>query len=312
LKQVIFFSTCLIVLAMALASNAQATAWQPPAGSEQIALWPDNAIITRPKAKGEESISEQKNLVAGRPWNAVLNVTRPTMTVFRAKGANTGAAVLVFPGGGYHVLAIDLEGTEVCDWLTEKGVTCVVLKYRVPGSGPYGLKMPRKPMALQDAQRAIGLLRERVGEWGVDPHKIGVLGFSAGGHLVTWVSNEAARRYAPVDAADKQSSRPDFAIVLYPGHIWSYEDNNLQKPANGLHVTAASPPTFIVQAQDDPVDDVHESIVYYLAMLNANVPTELHLYPHGGHAFGLRRTEQPITHWPALVETWLRTIQMLR
>lgn len=296
---------------MLLVQIGWANEWQPPAGIEQIPLWPDKAAIARPDVNGAERMVLGNTQVAGRPWNAVENVVRPTMTVFPAKGANSGAAVVVFPGGGYHILAIDLEGSEVCDWITTKGVACVVLKYRVPGGGPYGLKMPRVPMALQDAQRAIGLLRERAGEWSIDPHKIGVLGFSAGGHLVAWVSNEAMRSYAPVDAADKQSSRPNFAVVLYPGHIWDYEDNHYEEPANGLHVTKDTPPTFIVQAQDDPVDNIHESATYYLALLKAKVPVEMHVYAHGGHAFGLRRTEQPITRWPDLVETWLHTIGML-
>lgn len=300
-----------VALAMLLVQAGWAKEWSPPVGIEQIPLWPDKAAITRPDVKGEESTQQSKTLVAGRPSTIVENVVRPTMSVFAAKGTKTGAAIVVFPGGGYHNLWIDIEGTEVCDWITAKGVTCVVLKYRVPGGGPYGLKMPRVPMALQDAQRAIGLLRERGSEWGIDPHEIGVLGFSAGGHLVAWVSNEASRSYKPVDAADKQSSRPDFAVVLYPGHIWGYEDNHFQTPANGLRVTAAAPPTFIVQAQDDPVDNIHESVTYYLALLNANVPTELHLYAHGRHGFGLRPTDQPITQWPALVETWLQTIGML-
>lgn len=298
-------------LAMLLVQAGWAKEWSPPAGAEQIPLWPENAKIVRPDVKGEESTEQSQSLVAGRPSTIVENVVRPTMSVFAAKGAKTGAAIVVFPGGGYHNLWIDIEGTEVCDWITAKGVTCVVLKYRVPGGGPYGLDMPRVPMALQDAQRAIGLLRERGGEWGIDPHKIGVLGFSAGGHLVAWVSNEPKRRYTPVDAADKQSSRPDFAVVLYPGHIWDYVDDGMRKPANGLRVTKDAPPTFILQAQDDPVDNIHESLTYYLALLKADVPTELHLYPHGGHAFGLRRTDQPITQWPGLVETWLRTIGML-
>ena len=296
---------------MLMAQAGWAGEWSPPAGIEQIPLWPENAAIARPDVKSEENYRTSTSPVAGRAWTRVENVVRPTMSVFPAKGTNTGAAVVVFPGGGYEILAIDLEGTEVCDWITAKGVTCVVLKYRVPGGGPYGLKMPRVPMALQDAQRAIGLLRERGSEWGIDPHKIGVLGFSAGGHLVAWVSNEAARRYRPVDAADKQSSRPDFAVLLYPGHIWDYVDDYVRKPANGLRVSAATPPSFILQAQDDPVDNIHESATYYMALLNAKVPVEMHIYPYGGHAFGLRRSDQPITQWPVLVETWLRTIGML-
>ena len=162
-------------------------------------------------------------LVAGRPWVSVGNVSRPTMTVYSPKGKNTGAAVVVFPGGGYQILAIDLEGTEVCDWLTSKGITCVLLKYRVPDvegtypkSGPY----PESPMALEDAQRTVGLVRFHAAEWHIDPHKIGVLGFSAGGHLVAAMSTHFEKRlYPAVDAADKESCRPDFAVAIYPGHL---------------------------------------------------------------------------------------------
>jgi len=311
LKRIDGFFRRAAALAMLLAQTGWANEWQPPAGIEQIPLWPDKLAIARPDVKGEESARVGEKKIAGRSVTGVENVVRPTMSVFPAKGANTGAAVVVFPGGGYQMLAIDFEGSEVCDWITAKGVTCIVLKYRVPGGGPYGLKMPRVPMALQDAQRTIGLLRERGSKWGIDPHKIGVLGFSAGGHLVAWVSNEAKRSYAPIDAADKQSSRPDFAVVLYPGHIWDYEDGHYEKPANGLRVSKDAPPTFIVQAQDDPVDNIHESATYYLALLKAEVPVEMHVYAHGGHAFGLRRTDQPITQWPALAETWLQTIGML-
>ncbi|WP_291190867.1 alpha/beta hydrolase [Dokdonella sp.] len=311
-----FVLLCLLANAsVAGAPIVHATEWRPPTGIEQIALWPEDAAILRPEVSGEERAVEQTSLVAGRPWIAVEDVVRPTLSVFPAKGINTGVAVVVFPGGGYNVLAIDLEGTEVCDWLVPLGITCAVLKYRVPGSGDHWdrrcncRRTPPVSMALQDAQRAISLLRSRANDWGIDPHRIGVLGFSAGGHLSAAVSNEPTRRYAPVDAADEQGSRPDFSIVLYPGHLW--DSKHLEKVTNLAPVGSATPPTFIVQAQDDPVDDVHESIVYYLALLKAQVPTELHLYAHGGHAFGLRPTAQPITRWPALVETWLHAIGML-
>jgi acetyl esterase/lipase len=309
MMRMVLFVGRMIALVMIVASAGHAATWQPPAGLAQIPLWPPDAKATNPQAKGEESATPGPSLVAGRPWTVVANVARPTMTVFPAKGTNTGAAVVVFPGGGYHILAIDLEGTEVCDWLVEKGVTCVVLKYRVPGSGPYGLTFPRVPTALRDAQRTIGLLRARASEWGIDPHKIGVLGFSAGGHLVAAVSNASARRYKAVDAADRQDIRPDFAVVLYPGHLWN--GNNVEKLAGGIKASAKTPPTFILQAQDDPVDDIHESLSYYYALLEANAPVEMHVYAHGGHAFGLRRTAQPITQWPGLAETWLRTIGIL-
>jgi acetyl esterase/lipase len=235
------------------------------------------------------------------------------MTVYAPKAKNTGAAVVVFPGGGYWILAIDLEGTEVCDWLTSKGITCVLLKYRVPGeglfprSGPY----PKSPMALEDAQRAVGLVRFHAAEWRIDPHRIGVLGFSAGGHLVAAISTHFKKRlYPAVDAADKESCRPDFAVAVYPGHMLE----NTSKPFElnpYVPVTSQTPPTFLLQAEDDPIDRVENSLYYYAALRKARVPVEMHLYAQGGHAFGLRPTKVPITGWPQLVETWLRTIGMI-
>jgi acetyl esterase/lipase len=232
------------------------------------------------------------------------------MTVYPPKDKNTGAAVIVFPGGGYQILAIDLEGSEVCDWLTSKGITCVLLKYRVPGeerlpkSGAY----PRSPMALEDAQRTIGLVRLHAVEWHVDPHKIGVLGFSAGGHLVAAVSTHFDKRlYPDVDAADKESCRPDFAVALYPGHMLENTSKYLELNPY-IPVTSKTPPTFLLQAEDDPVDDVKNSLVYFIALKKAGVAAEMHLYAHGGHAFGLRRTNFPITEWPQLLERWMATI----
>jgi acetyl esterase/lipase len=241
------------------------------------------------------------------------------MTVYSPKGTNTGVAVVVFPGGGYRILAIDLEGTEVCDWLTSKGITCVLLKYRVPGRKGYAKgypksgAYPKSPVALEDAQRAVGLLRFHAAEWRIDPHKIGVLGFSAGGHLAAAISAHFDKRlYPAVDAADKESCRPDFAVVLYPGHLWNW--NYVSDPKFELNpdvpVTRQTPPTFLLHAEDDPVDNVNNSRVYHVALKQAGVPVEMHLYERGGHAFGLRRTEFPITGWPELVETWLGTIGM--
>jgi len=233
------------------------------------------------------------------------------MTVYSPKGNNTGAAVVVFPGGGYYILAIDLEGTEVCDWLTSKGITCVLLKYRVPNSGMHGdgrrqIK-PEAPMALEDAQRTVGLVRFHAAEYHIDPRKIGVLGFSAGGHLVADISTHFDKRlYPAADAADKVSCRPDFAVVLYPGHLWISSKKFELNP--DVPVTGQTPPTFLLQAGNDPVDNVNNSLVYYIALKNAGVPVEMHLYAEGKHAFGLRRTKFPITRWPELVETWLRTI----
>ena len=257
-----------------------------------------------------------KELIGGRPVVGVYNVSQPTMTVYSPNGENKGIGVVVFPGGGFEELAIDLEGTEVCDWLTSHGITCVLLKYRVP-SLPYDWHCKCRPdglvkssLALEDAQRTMGLVRLHAAEWQIDPHKIGVLGFSAGGYLVAEISASFQRRlYAPVDAADKESCRPDFAVGVYPGHLWVEGDAYRLNP--NVPVTRQTPSTFLVQAEDDNVDGVNQSVAYYIALENAGVPVEMHLYAQGGHAFGLRRTKLPVTGWPRLVETWLGTIGMI-
>jgi acetyl esterase/lipase len=210
------------------------------------------------------------------------------MTVYSPIGESTGAGVVVFPGGGYSILAIDLEGTEVCDWLTIKGITCVLLKYRVPGvgleprSGPY----PKSPMALEDAQRTVGLVRFHAAEWHIDPHRIGVLGFSAGGHLVAAISTHFEHRlYQAVDAADKESCRPDFAVAVYPGHLPLADNSIALNPDIANHITHQTPPTFLLQNEDDHVDRVEDSLSYYAALKKAGIPVELHSYAQGGHAF---------------------------
>ncbi|HET9708697.1 MAG TPA: alpha/beta hydrolase [Gemmatimonadales bacterium] len=309
---------CLLCILIAFGQlNAQQTGWQPAPGHTQVLLWPGAEPDTpRGAPTDAESTHVVAHLVAGKPWLAVSNVLRPTLTVYAPHDENTGAAVIVFPGGGYNILAIDLEGTEVCDWLTSKGITCVLLKYRVPRSGPHWDEKcrcevkPKAPLALEDAQRTLSLVRFHAAEWRIDPHKIGVLGFSAGGHLSVAVSNAYDQRsYTAVDAADSVSCRPDFSVVLYPGHLWSPRAAGEINP--DIHVSAHTPPTFLLQAQDDPVDYVMNSIVYWHALQHADVPVELHVFPHGGHAFGLRRTAFPITGWPQLVETWLASIGMI-
>lgn len=289
--------------------TAHATVWQPGHGLKQQPVWPG----TPPGAQalpGPESVSAvTTERVAGKPWQAIHNVSRPTYTVYPPKGKNTGAAVVVFPGGGFEILAIDLEGSEVCDWLTARGITCVLLKYRVPGipydwhcdcrAHNFAIPVP----ALQDAQRTIRLVRQQALAWHIDPHRIGVLGFSAGGYLVAQAStNYDLPVYKPVDAADRLSARPDFAVAVYPGHLAAPDGFNRNVPVN-----RRTPPTFIVMAEDDHVDGVEQAQAYYNALKEADVPVEMHLYAHGGHAFGLRPTKLPITHWPALVETWLVT-----
>ena len=306
----------LVALGLLLASagvQAKMTVWQPADGHTQVPLWPGSAPDLQP-VPGPETATLSHKLLAGKPVTNVHNVTRPTMTVYAPTGKNTGAVVVVIPGGGFEILAMDLEGTEACDWLTSNGITCVLLKYRVP-SKPYDWKCDCRPHnlalsvpSLQDVQRTMRLVRFHAAQWHVDPHKIGVLGFSAGGFLVAEISTNFNRHlYAPVDAADKESARPDFAMPIYPGHLT--EGDGKLNP--NVPVSSETPPTFLVQAEDDYEDGVDQSLVYYTALAKARVPAEMHLYAHGGHAFGLRPSPNPITGWPRLAEAWLRTIGIL-
>ncbi len=304
-------SICALVLVLAWSAHgAQEPSWHPRPGHTQVRIWPSAVPDAQPVAGPEVTTLQKEFMVAGKPWVYVGQVSQPTMTVYSPRGKNTGAAVIIFPGGGYWILAIDLEGTEVCDWLTSKGITCVLLKYRVPGEhlSPKSGAYPKSPMALEDAQRTVGLVRLHAAEWHIDRRKIGVLGFSAGGHLAAAISTHFEKRlYPPVDAADKESCRPDFAVALYPGHMQENTSKDFELNPY-IPVTSKTPPTFIVQAEDDPVDTVKNSLVYYAALQKAGVPVEMHLYAHGGHGFGLRRTDLPITRWPQLLESWLATI----
>src|ERR1019366_5131682 len=262
----VIFALCVVFAIGGL--SAQKPVWQPSPGHTQIPIWPGAAPDPQPVAGPEAVASPDKD---------VSNVTRPTMTVYSPKGENTGAAVVVFPGGGYQILAIDLEGTEVCDWLNTIGVNCVLVKCRVPNSGPY----PKSSAALQDAQRAMGMVRKHAAEWHIDPNRIGVLGFSAGAHLAAALSTHyVTRLYEPVDEADKLGCRPDFAVIVYPGYLALAEQNFAPNPE--IHPDANTPSSFIVQAEDDPVH-VENAVVYFMALKNAKVPAELHIYAQGGH-----------------------------
>jgi acetyl esterase/lipase len=291
----------------AAAAQTQAqSGWQPSPGHTQIPIWPKGAPGAKINLPAEvDTTTSKDNLIAGKPLIRLGNVLNPTITLYQPTSKPTGAAVIVFPGGGYHILAMDLEGTEVCDWLTTNGIACILLKYRVPDSGPY----PKSSAALQDAQRAVGLVRSHADEWHIDPHRIGVLGFSAGAHLAAVLSTHFDQRlYEAVDAADNVSCRPDFAVIVYPGYLAVAEQN--LAPNSEIHPTEKTPPSFIVQAEDDTVH-VENATVYFLALKNAKVPAELHIYAEGGHGYGLRPTNLPVTRWPKLVETWLHTIQVL-
>jgi len=264
-----------------------------------IAIWPQIA----PGEKGD--IPEEADQPA-KPDNITRtgNVSKPTLTIFRpAPEKNTGASVVICPGGGYNILAWNLEGTEVAEWLNTIGVTGIVLKYRVPGRK--GLE--KHAVALQDAQRAIGVVRQRASEWGIDPKKIGVLGFSAGGHLAATLSNNyATRTYEPIDEADKVSCRPDFTVLIYPAYL--VDKANVVSPE--LKVTSETAPTFIAMTEDDGVR-VEGPLFYYLALKNAKVQAEMHLYPTGGHGYGLRPSKNLVTTWPERAEQWMKSLGVL-
>ncbi len=294
-------------LLLSLNMNAQQPAWQPASGHLALPLWPKGVPGGAANLPPEVDTTTAKDWpVAGKPVLRLGNVATPTLTLYKASAASREApAIVVFPGGGYRILAIDLEGTEVCDWLNSIGVTCVLVKYRVPDTGPY----PKSPAALQDAQRAVGMVRQHAAEWGIDPKRLGVLGFSAGAHLSAALSTHFDKRiYDAVDAADQLSCRPDFAFIIYPGYLALADQNMATNPE--IRPTADTPPSFIVQAEDDPVH-VENATNYFLQLKQAKVPAELHVYAQGGHGYGLRPTELPVTTWPKSAEAWLHTIHIL-
>lgn len=291
--------------------------WHPSADGTQIPLWPENVPLAKPDSGDRpEATGNGSPLVGGRMWHWATYITRPTMTIYRPKGRNTGAAMLVLPGGGFYAVATDLEGTEICDWVVRQGITCVMLKYRTPQVWPRENGRQRRPdvlLGLEDAQRAMGLLRQQADTYGVDPHKIGVIGFSAGAYLVINMSNTEARTYPLTDAADRQSSRPDFAIVAYTARVLdTSKGRNELELAPWVKISPNAPPTLIIHAMNDSVDDVRQPMAYALALNDAGVPVDMRLYAKGGHAFGLRPTDTPITReWPGQVEQWLRSLGIL-
>jgi len=272
-----------------------------------IRLWPGAAPGDK-GGLGEEADTTKPsdNLIAGRPVIRTGNVSVPTITVYSPPAdRNTGAAVVLGPGGGYYILAAALEGTEACRWLNSIGVTGVLLKYRVP-------RRPGQPphaAPLQDAERAVGLVRSSAKDWSIDPQRVGVLGFSAGGHLCAALSAApAARSYPRVDDADDLSCRPDFQLVIYPDYILKKGDGHEICPE--VAVSPSTPPTFLVMAQDDPVH-VENVLAYAMALQSANVPMELHVYPTGGHGYGLRLAKDYVTTWPLRAADWMRSRGLL-
>ena len=274
----------------------------PAAVPKPIPLWSGKAPgDTQELGEEKDMTKPTENLVGGKRLIRLGNVSQPTLTVYRpSKRRETGAAVLVLPGGAYNILALDLEGTEVCEWLNSIGVTAVLVKYRVPKRPNVEKHAP----ALQDAQRALSLVRHRAKEFGIDPNRIGVLGFSAGGHLAAALSTTPGRTYPAVDDADAVSLRPDFTVLIYPAYLTVKEQGD--KTAPELLVSSNTPPTFITITEDDPVR-MENAMHYALALKQSKVPVELHLYATGGHGYGLRRTSELVTTWPDRVADWMKS-----
>jgi acetyl esterase/lipase len=284
------FTPLLALLSLLLASPATRAADAPPP-SDPIPLWPGDA----PGEKGDISAETSKETGG---ITRISNVTTPSIQIYRpAPDKDTGAAVLVCPGGGYNILAIDHEGTKMCAWLNSVGVTGVLLKYRVPRR----TNLEKHVAPLQDVQRAMGIVRHRAKEWNIDPARIGVMGFSAGGHLCATLStNFDERTYPSVDDADRESCRPDFAILIYPFYLTL--DGEPSKLAPEIRVSEKTPPTFMVMTQDDRVEYAY---AYALALKKAKVPAELHIYATAGHGFGLGTNKGPVSTWTKRAEEWL-------
>ena len=281
----------LVLIALALPAKASGAAENPPV----VNVWPD-------KAPDESRAQKPESSAASGGVTRISDVFVPTLTVYHApKGKDTGASVVICPGGGYSILAWDLEGTEVAQWLNSIGVTGIILKYRCPEKRTD--EVEHFP-PLEDAQRALSLVRSKAKEWDLDPNRVGMLGFSAGGNLTALACTNFERRaYQPIDEIDRINCRPDFGVLVYPAWL-NVEGKNELKPE--FPVTKQTPPMFLVHADNDKISAAGSALMY-LALKHAGVPAELHIYAKGGHGFGLRPTSNPSSTWPARCEAWLRS-----
>jgi len=289
----------------------------PAAGADKplvVELWPGKAPdetgtigaeYVRMSPKQERRLCE-----VTEPTRMVTNVTKPTITIYRpAKDKDSGSAVIICPGGGYWNLYWELEGEEVAAWLNSLGATGIILKYRVPRR-PDDTKGEPARRPLQDAQRAVSLVRSRANEWGIDPKKIGMIGFSAGGHLsIATATSFEKRTYEASDDIDRVSCRPDFAILAYSGYLKAKDKDEL---APGLRIPKETPPVFLVHGSDDIVSDPAHSVVMYLALKRAGIPAELHLYAKTTHDFGVRKNDERYSAWTEACATWMRHQGLLK
>lgn len=265
--------------------------------SEVIRLWLDAAPEERQTFPAESENNQSE--VGGRPIRLITNVTQPTLEIFRPEPAKSnGTCVIICPGGGHHVLAYDLEGTEVAEWLTTLGVTAVVLKYRVP----YRRENQKHFAAVQDGQRAVSVVRRMGTQLGIDPDRVGVLGFSAGGQTAGLTAMSSGRLYSYIDENDEVSYFPSFAILIYPAYLVDEKTHQL-KPE--VEISSETCPMFLVHTADDPVT-CFSSVRLAEGLWKAGVSAEVHVLEKGGHGYGLRETGFAVNKWPGLCEAWLR------
>ncbi|HJZ55029.1 MAG TPA: alpha/beta hydrolase [Gemmataceae bacterium] len=301
----------MIRLAAMVCVVACVCAAQPASESDKplvVDVWPGK-VPDEPGTIGPEKVIlspklDRTQVEVTEPTRMVTNVTKPTITVYRpAREKDTGTAVIICPGGGYWNLYWELEGEEVAAWLNSIGVTGVILKYRVPRrpDEPKG-EPARRP--LQDAQRAVSVVRSKAKEWGIDPERIGMVGFSAGGHLtIATATSFDIRAYEPIDEIDRVSCRPDFAVLVYPGYL---KDKDKDELAPGLRIPKGTPPVFLAHGGDDLISPPEHSVVMYRALKQAGVPAELHVYAATAHDFGVRRTDRPYSTWTQSCADWMR------
>lgn len=287
MKNTLAFGLGIMLLVSSLAYSADDAAQTPIIKG----LWPAGTT------NSSIEVSERE-LPARGNIRRITDIKNPTLTLYPANTNSAGSvpAVLVFPGGGYSILAIDIEGTEIAEWLNSIGITAIVVKYRVPNN---------RNGAFQDGQRAIRLVRHHAKEWNIDSKSVGVIGFSAGGHLSARLSTDFHKRsYINLDVADKQDCRPDFCILMYPAYL---ANKKSKKVAKELPITSNTPPTFIIQTKDDR-SFVDGTIIYAQALKNADVSSTFHLFEVGGHGYGLRPPKKgnETSQWPKLCKEWLK------
>jgi len=273
-----------------------------------VEIWPGNPPDEPGTIGAEKTVMspklDRKIVEVTDSTRMLTNVTKPALTIYRpAKEKDTGTAMLICPGGGYWNLYWQLEGEEVAAWLNSLGVTGIILKYRVPRR-PDDVRGEPARRPLQDSQRAVSLVRSKAKEWGIAPNRIGIVGFSAGGHLAIATATSFDRRtYEPIDDVDKVSCRPDFAVPVYSGYLKAKDREGI---ANGLRVPVDTPPVFLAHGGADIESDPEHSVAMYVALKRAGVPTELHIYAGAAHDFGVRKSDQPCTTWTRSCADWLR------